>query len=170
MLFLAGFPVLMPDPGLLFWTTVIFGIFWFLMSRFAFKPIGNALKQRENDIQAAFDEAKKAREEMANLTAENEKLLAQAREERTAILKEAKDAKEEIITEAKERANAEYNRRVESAMKDIENQKMAAMVELKNNAGKMAIEIAEKILRKELGNNADQVAYAKSLADQIKLN
>lgn len=170
MLFLAGFPVLMPDPGLLIWTTVIFLAFWFIMSRVAFKPITAALKAREVDIQSALDEAKKAREEMSHLQAENEKLLAHAREERTAILKEAKDAKDEIIAEAKERANAEYNRRVESAMKDIENQKLAAMVELKNQSGKLAIEIAEKILRKELANNADQVAYAKSLADQIKLN
>ncbi len=170
MLFLAGFPVLMPDPGLLFWTTVIFLLFWFLMSRLAFKPITAALKQRETDIQSALDEAKKARHEMANLQAENEKLLNLAREERTAILKEAKDVKEEIIAEAKERANAEYKRRVESAMQDIENQKMAAMVDLKNQTGQMAIEIAEKIIRKDLGGNAEQVAYAKSLADAIKLN
>ncbi|MEY3240630.1 MAG: hypothetical protein RIR11_2068 [Bacteroidota bacterium] len=170
MIFLAGFPVLMPDPGLLFWTTVIFLLFWFLMSRFAFKPITAALKQREEDIHNALDEAKKAREEMSNLQAENEKLLNQAREERTAMLREAKDAKDEIIAEAKERANAEYKRRVESAMQDIENQKMAAMVDLKNQAGQMAIEIAEKIIRKDLAGNADQVAYAKSLADAIKLN
>jgi F-type H+-transporting ATPase subunit b len=170
MLFLAGFPVLMPDPGLLFWTTVIFLLFWFIMSRVAFKPITAALKQRETDIQSALDEAKKARHEMANLQAENEKLLNQAREERSAILKEAKDAKDEIIAEAKERANAEYNRRVQSALQDIENQKMAAMVDLKNQAGQMAIEIAEKVIRKELSGNADQVAYAKSLADAIKLN
>jgi len=85
-------------------------------------------------------------------------------------LKEAKEAKEEIIAEAKERANAEYKRRVESAMQDIENQKLAAMVDLKNQTGKLAIEVAEKILRKELTNNPDQVAFAKSLVDQIKLN
>lgn len=170
MIFLAGFPVLMPDPGLLIWTTIIFGIFWFLMSRFAFKPITNALNTRSMDIQNALDEAKKARQEMANLQAENEKLLNQAREERTVILKEAKELKEEILTEAKERANTEYNRRVESAMKDIENQKLAAMVELKNQAGQLAIDIAEKVIRKELSGNAEQVAFAKSLADQIKLN
>jgi F-type H+-transporting ATPase subunit b len=170
MVFLAGFPVLRPEPGLLVWTTIIFLLFWFLMWRFAFKPIVAALKQRETDIQSALDEAKLARQEMSNLQAENEKLLAQAREERTAILKEAKDAKDEIITEAKERAAAEYKRRVDSAMQDIENQKMAAMVELKNKSGQMAIEIASKILRKDLGSNADQVAYAKSLADQMNLN
>lgn len=170
MLFLADFNVLKPEPGLLIWTTIIFLLFWFLMSRFAFKPIGAALKQRENDIQSALDEARKAREEMSNLQAENEKLLAQAREERSVILKEAKDAKDEIIAEAKERANAEYKRKVESALQDIENQKMAALVSLKNEVGSMAVEIAEKILRRELANKAEQESYAKSLADNIKMN
>ncbi|MCE2821215.1 MAG: F0F1 ATP synthase subunit B [Bacteroidota bacterium] len=170
MLFLADFNVLKPEPGLLIWTTIIFLLFWFLMSRFAFKPIGAALKQRENDIQSALNEAKMAREEMSNLQAENEKLLAQAREERSAILKEAKDAKDEIIAEAKERANAEYKRKVESALQDIENQKMAALVSLKNEVGSMAVEIAEKILRRELANKVEQESYAKSLTDNIKMN
>ena len=170
MLFLGDFSVIRPEPGLLFWTTFIFLTFWFLMSRFAFKPIAESLKKREMDIQDALDQAKQAREEMANLQAENEKLLAQAREERANILKDAKEAKDEIIAEAKERANAEYKRKVESAIQDIENQKMAALVELKNNAGKLAIEIAEKVLLKELGNKPEQEAYAKSLADNITLN
>jgi F-type H+-transporting ATPase subunit b len=170
MVFLADFSVIKPDPGLLLWTTIIFGIFWFLMSRFAFKPIAESLKKREIDIQNSLDEAKRAREEMSHLQAENEKLLAQAREERSAILKEAKDAKDEIIAEAKERANSEYKRKVESAIQDIENQKMAAMVALKNQAGQMAVEIAEKLLRKELANKPEQESYAKSLAENIKLN
>lgn len=170
MLFLADFNVLKPEPGLLIWTTIIFLLFWFLMSRFAFKPIGTALKQRETDIQSALDEAKKAREEMSHLQAENEKLLAQAREERSAILKEAKEAKEEIIAEAKERAHAEYKRKVESALTDIENQKMAAIVALKNEVGTMAVDIAEKILRKEFANKTEQENFAKSLAENIKLN
>lgn len=170
MLFLADFSVIKPDPGLLLWTSIIFILFWFIMSRFAFKPIAESLKKREIDIQSSLDEAKRAREEMSNLKAENETLLAQAREERSAILKEAKEAKEEIIAEAKERANIEYKRKVESAIQDIENQKLAAMVALKNQAGKLAVEIAEKLLRKELGNKAEQEAYAKSLADNINLN
>lgn len=170
MLFLADFSVIKPDPGLLIWTTIIFGLFWFLMSRFAFKPIAESLKTREQDIQNSLDEAKRAREEMSHLQAENEKLLAQAREERTQILKEAKEAKEEIIAEAKERANAEYKRKVESAIQDIENQKQAAMVTLKNQAGQLAIDIAEKVLRKELADKSAQETYAKSLAESIKLN
>jgi len=170
MLFLVDFSVIKPDPGLLIWTIIIFGIFWLMMGRFAFKPIAESLKKREMDIQNSLDEAKKAREEMASLQAENEKLLAQAREERSQILKEAKEAKDEIIAEAKERANAEYKRKVESALQDIENQKMAALVALKNQAGQMAIDIAEKVLRKELADKKDQESYAKSLAESIKLN
>ncbi len=169
MLFLGDFSVIKPEPGLLFWTVVIFLIFWFLMARFAFKPITNALKKREQDIQDALDQAKKAREEMALMQAENEKLLAQAREERAQMLREAKEAKDQIIAEAKERANAEYRRRVESALQDIENQKMAALIELKNTAGQMAVEIAEKILQRELSDKATQEAYARQLAEQMRL-
>lgn len=169
MIFLADFSVIRPEPGLLIWTLIIFLLFWFLMSRFAFKPIAEGLKKRETDIQDALDQAKKAREEMANMQAENEKLLAQAREERALILKEAKEAKEEIIAEAKDRANNEYRRKVESAMQDIENMKQAALVDLKNQTGQMAIEIAEKVLQKQLANNTEQLAFAKSLAEQIKI-
>ncbi len=169
MIFLADFSVIRPEPGLLIWTLLIFLLFWFLMSRFAFKPIAEGLKKRETDIQDALDQAKKAREEVSNMQAENEKLLAQAREERALMLKEAKEAKEEIIAEAKERANNEYRRKVESAMQDIENMKQAALVDLKNQAGQMAIEIAEKVLQKQLSNNTEQVAFAKSLAEQIKI-
>ncbi len=170
MLLLGEFSVIRPEPGLLVWTVIIFLIFWFLMARFAFRPIATALKQREQDIQDALDQAKKAREEMAALQAENEKLLVQAREERAQILKEAKEAKEQIIDEAKERANAEYRRKLESALQDIENQKMAALIELRNTAGQMAVEIAEKILQRQLSDKAEQEAYARRLAENMRLN
>jgi F-type H+-transporting ATPase subunit b len=170
MLFLADFSVIKPEPGLLFWTTLIFLLFWFLMSKFAFKPIAESLKKRENDIQTSLDEAKQARAEMAGLKAENEKLLAQAREERTMILKEAKDAKEDIIAEAKTRANAEYTRKVESAILDIENQKKAAMIDLKNRMGQMAVEISEKILRQKLEGGASQETYVQKLVDEARFN
>lgn len=170
MIFLADFSVIRPEPGLLIWTTIIFCLFWFLMSRFAFKPLAASLKKREQDIQGSLDEAKRVREEMANMKAEHEKLLQHAREQSSQILQEAKDAKDKIIAEAKVRANAEYKRKVESALQDIENQKMAAMVELQNKAGHFAITIAEKVLRKELADKTAQEAYAKSLAETIKLN
>jgi F-type H+-transporting ATPase subunit b len=170
MIFLADFSVIRPEPGLFVWTVIIFFIFWFLMAKFAFKPILASLKKRESDIQGSLDEAKKAREEVTKFQSEQERLIAQAREERTQILKEAKEAKEQILAEAKEKANAEYKRKLDSAVQDIENQKLAAMTDLKNQVGKLSLDIAGKIIQKELGTNADHVNYAQSLVDTIKMN
>lgn len=170
LLFLADFSVIRPEPGLFVWTVLIFSVFWWLMSKFAFKPIQAALKERDNDIQNSLDEAKRAREEMANLKSENEALLAQASEERAKILKEAKAAKDTIIAEAKERAKADAQKIVMNAKNEIENLRMAAVTDLKNQVGNISIEIAEKILRKELGGSAEQEGFVKSLVDEIKLN
>ena len=92
-LFLAEFSVIRPEPGMLVWTTIIFLIFWLLIGKFAFKPIGEALKTRENTIQNALDEAKRTKIEMEQLKSENDRILAEAREERAKMLKEAKETK-----------------------------------------------------------------------------
>lgn len=170
LLFLADFSVIRPEPGLFVWTVLIFAIFWWLMSKFAFKPIQEALKQRDEDIQSSLDEAKRAREEMANLVSENQQLLAQASEERAKILKEAKAAKDAIITEAKEKAKEEAKKIVVNAKSEIENLRMAAIIDLKNQLGNNAIEIAEKILRKELKGNVEQESFVQTLVDEIQLN
>ncbi len=170
MLFLADFSVIKPEPGLLFWMTLIFLLFWFIMSRVAFKPIAAALKKREGDIQEALDQAKMAREEMSNLTAQNEALLKEAREERAKILKEATETKDAIINEARTKAKEEANKVITNAKMEIDNQKNAAIAEVKSQAGLLAIQIAEKVLRKELASNAEQVKYANDLVNEIKLN
>lgn len=170
MIYLADFSVIKPDVGLFFWTVIFFAIFWFLMSKFAFKPIANALKKREHDIQEALDEAKRAKEEMSNLKAENEKLLAEARAEKASILKEANDIKNEIVTEAKVKAKSEAQKIVTSAKEEIDNQKKAAITEVKNSVGMMAIEIAEKVIKKELKGNSEHESFVSKLVDDIKLN
>lgn len=167
---LADFSPIKPDFGLLFWTSVIFLLFWFLIGKMAFRPIANALKKREDDIQNSLDEAKKARQEMANLKSQNEELLKQAAEERAMILREAKEAKETIIAEARDKAKEEAKRIVADAKEQIENQKMAAIIDMKNQAGKMAIEIAEKVLRKELQGNTEHESFVSKLVDEFKMN
>ena len=170
VLFLADFSVIKPDPGLIFWTSIIFILVWVTLGRMAFGPIQNALKRREQDIQNALDEARKARQEMANLKSENEELLKQAQEERAAILKEAKEAKNSIIEEARTQAKEEYRRIVTDAKEAIENQRMAMIVDLKNQLGVISIDIAEKILHKELKGDKQQEQFVKTLVDEIKLN
>lgn len=170
MIFLADFSVIKPDFGLIFWTTIAFGLFWFMMSRFAFKPIVQALKQREDDIQTALDEATMARQEMANLKSEHQALLDKAKEERSQILVDAKEAAEAYRKDQKTKADEEFRVKVDSALEEIENRKMEAMITIKNDAGNMALDIAEKILRKELKGNPEQESFVKGLVDNIKLN
>lgn len=170
MIFLIDFTPIKPDFGLIFWTTIIFLIFWLMIGKFAFRPIAAALKKRESDIQGSLDEAKRVRQEMANLVAENEALLVQAREERAQILREAKDAGQRIVEESKTKAKDEAQKIVASAKEQIENQKMAAITDLKNQVGVISIQIAEKVLRKELSGNTEQEAFVNGLVKDIKLN
>jgi F-type H+-transporting ATPase subunit b len=170
LIFLAEFTVIRPDPGTVFWTTLIFALFWFLMSSFAFKPIARALKEREVDIQNSLDAAKQAREDMAHLKAKNEELLALAQEERAKILHEAKVAKDTIIAEARDKAKEEAHRIVINAKEEIENMRMAAVVDLKNQIGNIAVDIAEKILERELKNKEEHEQYIKDLVGDMKLN
>ena len=167
---LVDFSILKPDVRLVFWTSVIFIFVWFFLGKKAFKPIQEGLKKREGDIQSALDEAKKAREEIATLKSDNDKVLAEAREERTKILKEAAEVKESIISEAKEKAGAEAQKIVANAKLEIDNQRKVAVLELKNQVGTFAVEIAEQLLKKELKGDAAQEGYIKELVDNVKLN
>ena len=170
MIFLLDFSPIKPDFGLLLWSSIIFILFWLLMGKMAFGPIKEALKKRESDIQDALDEAKKAREEMSNLKAQNEQILAEAREERSKILKQAKEMKDSMIKDAKEKAREEAQKIVTNAKNEIDNLKSAALVDLKNQSGMMALEIAEKIIKKQLSGDSEQEKFANSLIDDIKLN
>ena len=107
---------------------------------------------------------------MSQLQAENEKLLVQAREERTTMLKEAKEMKDRIIGEAKEQAKVEANKIIVDAQQQIIQQKNAALTEVKNEIGNLAVEVAGRILRKQLNAAEGQDAYMKMLAEDIKLN
>lgn len=170
MIVLLDFIPFQPTPGLAIWSLLIFILFWVIIGKFAFKPIAEALSKREHDIQDAIDQAKKAREEMANMKAENENLLARAREERAKILQEAKEIKIQMIAEAREKAKEEASKVISNAMNDIENQKKAAITEVKNELGNIALSIAEKLIRKELKSNAEHQSFVNTLVKEVNLN
>lgn len=145
-----------PGIGLIFWQTVTFLIVLFLLSKFAWKPIMSALKEREKTIETALASAEQARAEMQQLKASNEALLQQARLERDAILKDAQEAANNIIGEARTKAITEADRIIANAKATIETEKQAALTELKNQVASLSIEIAEKVLRKQLSSDAAQ--------------
>ncbi len=169
LFFLAEFNVARPGIGLLFWTFLIFTLFWVLVGKFAFRPIKDALKKRESDIQSALDEARSAKEEMAALNTDNQRLLNEAREERALLLREAKLTGDKLIAEARDKAKEEANKIVVDARNEIENQKNKALIEVKNQVGQMSIDIAEKLIRQQL-SSPEQKNLVDKLVNDIKLS
>ncbi|MEJ7737682.1 MAG: F0F1 ATP synthase subunit B [Chitinophagaceae bacterium] len=162
--------LLQPSLGLLFWTLVAFVIVFLILRKFAWKPILQSLHERENTIADSLATAEKVKAEMIQLKGENEVLLAKARDERAMMIKDAKNISDKMISDAKEKAKGEYDRIVRDAQSAIEQQKMAALVDVKNQVGNLVIEVAEKILRRELNNKAEQETYIRQLATDVKLN
>ena len=159
-----------PDIGLVFWSTVAFLLLVFVLGKFAWKPILLALHEREKTIEDALLSAENARLEMTKLNQESEMLLKKARAERDEILKEAKDIKTSILEEARDIARSEGNRLIEKAKEEINSQKLIALNEVKNQVARLSIEMAEKVLRKNLENKSQQEATVADMLKDIKLN
>ena len=140
------------DPGLIIWTTIIFTLLLVVLKKFAWKPILNAVDERNKSIEEALKSADKAKEEMALLNADNERILAEAKTERDKLLKEAREIKEGIIGEARNKADKEAEQIINSAKKQIANEKMKAITELKNTVAALSIDIAEKKVLKKRAN------------------
>lgn len=156
--------------GLFFWQLIILLIVIFILGKFAWKPIINALEEREKGISDALASAEKAKLEMARLTNENEQLLKDAREERDAILKEAKELKDKIVAEAKLSAQTEGAKLIENAKREIEDQKLKALAEVKNQVSALSLDIARKVLTKEFEDQGKQEALVADLLKDVKLN
>ncbi|QDA59796.1 F0F1 ATP synthase subunit B [Hymenobacter jejuensis] len=159
-----------PNLGLIFWQLVIFLIVLFLLAKFAWKPILSSLKEREDSIESALRMADQAKLEMQQLKAGNEKLLAEARLERDRVLKEATDLANKLIEQAKTKATEEGGRMITQAREAIQNEKNAALAEVKNTAAQLSIDIAERILRRELTDANSQKQLVDSYLKAVKLN
>lgn len=162
--------LLTPGTGLIFWQAVVFLGLFFLLSKLAWKPILTSLKEREVSIQNALDSAEKAKEEMATLKAGNEKLLKEAREERDKILREARDAANRIHDDAQEDAKKNANRMIEDAKAVIQSEKQAAMKEVREMVAKFSLEVAEKVIKKNLASDKAQQELAQGFVKEIKVN
>jgi F-type H+-transporting ATPase subunit b len=156
--------------GLFVWMLVIFVGLIFLLKKFAWKPILDAVNEREEGIRNALLSAENAKKEMLNLQSSNEKLVAEARAERDAMMKEAREIKEKMINDAKSEAQAQGEKMIAQAKAAIESEKNAAMAELKNQVSTLSLEIAEKVLRSELSNKESQTKLVEKMLGDAKLN
>ena len=159
-----------PAFGMIFWTVLIFLFLLVLLKKFAWKPILNAINERNDSIADALTSAEKAKEEMTKLKADNEQILDEARSTRDEILKEARNLKDKTISEAKAMAKDEADNIIASAKLAIQSEKRAAINEIKNQVASLSIEIAEKILSKELSDTKSQKALIEDLLNKTNIN
>lgn len=162
--------LMIPETGLLIWMLITFLALLFLLKKFAWKPILKMIKDREDSIDNALKSAEKAKEEMQSLQADNERILAEARNQRDLMLKEAREMKESMISQAKNTAKTEGDKMIAAARETIQNEKMAAITELKNQVALLSIDIAEKILKRELAAENKQKELIGDLLKETKLN
>ncbi len=159
-----------PNIGLIFWSVLTFSIVFIILSQTAWKPIVQALKDREKSITDALSAAAKAKDELTALQAGNEKLLQEARIEREKMLRDAKTTADKMIADAAERANVEKNRIVSEAQEAIRNEKNAALADVKKQVADLSLDIAEKVMKKQLENKSAQIDLVKSYLAEAKIN
>ena len=158
-----------PDLGLLFWMCLSFGIVVWLLGKYAWKPILSSVKQREDSIAEALNEAKQMREDMAKMAANNESIMQQAREEREVLLKEARDIRDKEIAGAKAKAKTEAEALLSRARLDIQNEKNAAITEMKNQVAELSIMVAERILKDKLDVSVAQQGLVDNVMAEAEL-
>ncbi|MDX5338085.1 MAG: F0F1 ATP synthase subunit B [Cyclobacteriaceae bacterium] len=162
--------LILPSSGLIFWQLIAFLALLFILIKFAWKPMLAALEERETSIDNALKAAEQARNEMAILKADNEKLLQEARLERDAILKKAHDASEKMISDAKTEASKVAAEQIENAKAVIETEKKAALAEVKNQVAMLTLEVTEKLLKRTLSDKKAQKELVDEFVKDIKLN
>jgi len=159
-----------PAIGLVFWTTIIFLLFFFILRKFAWKPILNAVKARDEMIKGSLASAEKARREMAKLQSDNEAILKKAREERETILREARDVRDKLIAEAKGKATEEAEKVVEKARAGIEREKAAALADIREQVAALSIEIASRLVGEKLKQSGEQEKLIDHYQKEIDFN
>ena len=161
--------LLTPDPGTLFWMVIIFGIVFFILAKYAFPVITGMVDKRKQYIDSSLEAARQANEQLQQVKAESEALLARAHEEQTAILKEASATRDRIIAEARERARTEARKALDETRHQIAAEKESA-INIRRQVAILSVDVAEKVLRKKLSDDKEQLELVNRLLDEVKSN
>lgn len=159
-----------PNAGTIFWLVIIFGIVVFVLGKYAWKPILNVLKEREESIRDALRSADLARNQLENLKNEQELMRVQALDDREQILKDARVIKERIIAEAREKATRDSEKLLAQVHEQIENEKNMALNDLKQQVAEFSVRIAETILKEKLESTPRQEKIIRTQLEEFKLN
>lgn len=157
--------LLLPGLGLIVWNSLFFLIAFAVLAKFAWKPILSMLDARDKNIAESLDKARQAREELAGVQTESQKILKDARKEREEILGGAQSERERIIEQARQEAGQQASVILNDANTMIEREKQRAKDDLKKDIAGISIALAEKVLGEEL---KDASAQQKSIEESIK--
>lgn len=159
--------LLTPDPGTVFWMVLIFGVVFFILARYAFPVILGMIDERKRYIDESLEAARKANEELAHVREETNRLLNEAREEQTRILKEASQTRDRVIKDARLRAQDEARKALEETRLQIAAEQESALNDIRRQVAVLAVDVAEKILRKDLKSEKEQLDLVDRYIDEI---
>ena len=159
-----------PDFGLLFWMTIVFLVVLFILWKWGFPVIVKMELDRKDYIDESLKKAHEANERLANIQKEGESILQEAREKQAQILKEAAETRDAIVEKAQEKARAEGARLLDDAKAAIEQEKKAAIADIRKQVATLSVEIAEKVLRKNLQSDLAQMDLINRMLDDVSAN
>ena len=159
--------LLLPDSGLLFWMTLVFLVVFGILWKWGFPSIIKMVNERKEYIDESLAKAEEANLRLANIQKQGEELLMEAREKQAQILREASETRDTIVGQAQEKARDESARILSEAKAEIESQKQAAIRDIRSQVAELSVQIAEKILHKELATSAEQTQLINSLLDEV---
>ncbi|MBF1633931.1 MAG: F0F1 ATP synthase subunit B [Prevotella sp.] len=159
--------LLLPDSGLLFWMTLVFLVVFFILWKWGFPSIIKMVNERKEYIDESLAKAEEANLRLANIQKQGEELLMEAREKQAQILREASETRDNIVGQAQEKARDESARILSEAKAEIESQKQAAIRDIRSQVAELSVQIAEKILQKELSSSAEQSQLIDRLLDEV---
>jgi F-type H+-transporting ATPase subunit b len=162
--------LLTPDLGLVFWMSIAFGIVILILTKFAFPPIIKGVEDRNKYINESLEAAKQAQEDLKNVKADGEKILEEAKKEQAKILAEAVKSRETIMRDAMDKAQKEADVMIDVARKQIEAEKDDAIRDIRKEVVNLSFDIAEKLLRKNLDQQAEQEAVINQLIDEMNIH
>ena len=160
--------LMLPESGLLFWMTVIFGLVLFVLAKFGFPLITGMVEKRNKRISDSLEAARIAEDALANLQQEQERLISETRSEQARLMQEAAAEHDRMIAQAQEQARAEAQKIMDDARERINEEKEAVMKEIRNEVAKVSISIAEKIVRKDLSSDASQKELVDKLINKLE--
>ncbi|MCI6503758.1 MAG: F0F1 ATP synthase subunit B [Prevotella sp.] len=162
--------LLIPSSGLLFWMSLTFLVVLCILWKFGFPVIVNMVNERKAFIDDSLQKAREANEKLANIQKEGESILQEAREKQAQILKEAAATRDSIVEKAQQKAREEGARMIEEARNEIESEKQAAISEIRNQVALLSVQIAEKVLRKNLSGDNAQMELIDRMLDDVSSN